>query len=496
MSMENSYQRHYVETLDLGADPFDTSEKSRFFFQAGDRQRSLDQLIHYARFSQQATLLCSELGSGKAQLIDQLIEVLQPIMPYGRLQVDSLNGTDEILRGIAEALSISVDEKPTVASIITFLQHTLKAVDDSEPVLLVIENVHYLTREEIELLLLLHREGRGLLHLLMVSETMTAVLEVMAGHGAEGVQVIKLRPLTLEETKDYLLACLVSVGYAGDMPLNSQQLEGLHQKAQGNFLRIRQQAALLLMPETKASASPRFTMPITHIVAVSVLVAGLIVASLYNSDDEVVAVTDGSVEVPVALVLQEPDPELELVNSQPLVEPVEAAPEDERPKVTAPEIKEPLSPLPLLTLEEDGEKSIELPKHSELVNTKLDAPDTPVIEKPSLAIAAKPVIKPVYSSSERRVLAMKSSHMLLQLLGTRSEQSAKQFVQQHSRSGSMFYLPLSLKGDPWYIVLMGDYPSRDAAILARNALPAVLQRQKPWLRSVEGVQAEIQKNSP
>lgn len=495
MSMENSYQRHYVETLDLGADPFIAGEKSRFFFQAGDRQRSLDQLIHYARFSQQAILLCSELGSGKAQLIDHLIEALQPIMPYGRLQVDSLNGKDEILRGIAEALKMPGDEAPTVARIITFLQHALKAVDDSEPVLLVIENVHYLTREEIELLLQLHREGRGLLHLLMVSETMTAVLEVVAGNGAEGVQVVKLRPLNLEETTDYLLACLVSVGYAGDMPLNSQQLGSLHQKAQGNFLRIRQQAALMLMPETKTTTSPRFTMPITHIVAVSVLVAALILAALYNSEDDDIGASEESVEAPITLARQEP--ELKVASSQPVSEPVIKAAELERSEVIVPEIKEPLEDqMPSLALDDVNEKPLEQAVKKALVDAESSTQDAKIIEKPLVLIVPELAKKSVYNSSERRVLAMKSSHMLLQLLGTRSEQSAKQFVQQHSHSGSMFYLPLSLKGDPWYVVVMGDYSSRDAAILARNALPAVLQRQKPWLRSVEGVQAEIQKNIP
>jgi DamX protein len=48
-----------------------------------------------------------------------------------------------------------------------------------------------------------------------------------------------------------------------------------------------------------------------------------------------------------------------------------------------------------------------------------------------------------------------------------------------------------LNGRPWFIVVTGPYPSRNAATAAAEALPTQLRDQKPWPRAVKNIQADI-----
>ena len=43
----------------------------------------------------------------------------------------------------------------------------------------------------------------------------------------------------------------------------------------------------------------------------------------------------------------------------------------------------------------------------------------------------------------------------------------------------------------WYVLMYGVYPSRQAALEARDTLPAKGRKNKPWPRSLKSVHASI-----
>lgn len=84
-----------------------------------------------------------------------------------------------------------------------------------------------------------------------------------------------------------------------------------------------------------------------------------------------------------------------------------------------------------------------------------------------------------------------SGNYLLQILGTRSEQSAQAVIAKH---GARYrYFIKQHQGKPLYVVTYGSFASRTAATAAIKSLPAELQSSKPWVRSLGSVQQEIRR---
>jgi DamX protein len=80
----------------------------------------------------------------------------------------------------------------------------------------------------------------------------------------------------------------------------------------------------------------------------------------------------------------------------------------------------------------------------------------------------------------------------LQLLGSRNEKAVLKFIEEYRLELSdTAYYKGSFKETEWFVLLYGLYPSREAAISARDTLPKPLRKSKPWPRSLESVQSAI-----
>jgi DamX protein len=49
----------------------------------------------------------------------------------------------------------------------------------------------------------------------------------------------------------------------------------------------------------------------------------------------------------------------------------------------------------------------------------------------------------------------------------------------------------TFKEGPWYVLMYGIYPDREAALAGRNQLPKTLQNNKPWPRDLKSVHQAI-----
>ncbi|MBD9426533.1 SPOR domain-containing protein [Pseudomonas sp. PDM15] len=149
------------------------------------------------------------------------------------------------------------------------------------------------------------------------------------------------------------------------------------------------------------------------------------------------------------------------------------------------------------------------------------APVAPIAAKPAPApVAVAPVVKPVPApapataakpapmpkpaaapSASPAVVASAapapggewyasrpSGNYALQILGTRSESSAKAFVSKNG--GEYRYFKKLHQGQALYVVTYGQFSSRAAAQAAVKSLPAAVQAGKPWPRSFASIQQE------
>lgn len=76
----------------------------------------------------------------------------------------------------------------------------------------------------------------------------------------------------------------------------------------------------------------------------------------------------------------------------------------------------------------------------------------------------------------------------LQLVGSRDRSAVQKFVRDFGIEQPYAIFERDLKGKPWYSLIAGDYPDRDAAIAARGRLPKRLERSGVWPRTFGSVE--------
>lgn len=123
------------------------------------------------------------------------------------------------------------------------------------------------------------------------------------------------------------------------------------------------------------------------------------------------------------------------------------------------------------------------------------APTTSAPSAPKTAPPAQEKISPPTSATANLhwLLQRNPTHYTMQLFGTTSESAAQRYITDNNLSGKAVYAKMRQNNQDWFVVLMGDYPNRNQAVGAISQLPANLQSQGPWPRSMQSVQDGIRK---
>jgi septal ring-binding cell division protein DamX len=113
------------------------------------------------------------------------------------------------------------------------------------------------------------------------------------------------------------------------------------------------------------------------------------------------------------------------------------------------------------------------------------APEKPPLVRPQPAVVV-PQATPRHGSDWLQSRA--PGHFTLQLVGARDRTAVEKFVRDHAIEEPYAIFARDLKGKPWYSLVAGDYPDRDAAIAARGQLPTGLERSGVWPRTFGSIQ--------
>ncbi len=93
--------------------------------------------------------------------------------------------------------------------------------------------------------------------------------------------------------------------------------------------------------------------------------------------------------------------------------------------------------------------------------------------------------------SQAWLTAQRPESYTLQIIGVSDEQAALQFIRSRKFKAEVVYYESRRNGRPWFSVLHGVYPDRDAAMAAIEHLPASLRKIGAWPRSLGSVQADM-----
>lgn len=552
---------HYVQRLDLGDDPFAADFHSDYFYTGAMRRQLLDQLVHFSRFSDQTVVLVGATGSGTSTLLDQASAQIEEVMDSCFINAEELMLPDQLLSSLNEQLHFQLPSPINASEFIATLQASSIIDGEPEPILIEVDQAHYLSLESFELLRDMTAIDSNIVRLLMIGEYQIEHLVRLAAFDQEQIKLLELEPLTVTETSDYLLGLLQSVGYAGELPLSHDQLSVLHEQSGGNLAEINLlMPALLAAKESQAHSRFQMGIPVAHVAAIAIIGVALLLSWLYqggDSDDvsprittitqqeatefmpslerlaeqaqggivrtesspravaKPLSLTTGTestlkremtAEVDKGLPVSKVEPPSESVSSDIEVAVTEIEPEakgTESAKVLAvPVENKPQSIVlvsqvdapPLAAPKVVKKAAIEQKKAARLETTAVSPPVSSVAVSVAASVpASKPKIAAI-PAREQRLLSYSDSAYVLQLMGSVDEARARRFVKQYVGRLPVTYFETRLKGKPWFVAITGPYDDKATALSVVKVLPAALQKQRPWARSIAGIQKDIRAN--
>jgi hypothetical protein len=92
---------------------------------------------------------------------------------------------------------------------------------------------------------------------------------------------------------------------------------------------------------------------------------------------------------------------------------------------------------------------------------------------------------PQVPSSSRSPIVLDQERYVIQLIGFRQESSVSDFARRFGIADEAWYMRSRFQGRDWYVVLLGDFPDREAGRAVAERLPPELQALDPWVRPLK-----------
>ena len=96
-----------------------------------------------------------------------------------------------------------------------------------------------------------------------------------------------------------------------------------------------------------------------------------------------------------------------------------------------------------------------------------------------------------YTLREKWLLSLDPKQYTLQMIGARDEAAVQEFISSYPSLTKVAYYKTLFKGSDWYVVIYGQFSTKNAAKLAVTRLPKNLIASKPWTRPLASVQKDI-----
>lgn len=548
--MRNLNER--LADLGLTTDPFAPDTPLDSLFPGAMRRASLDQMQLLARESDDIVALTGPAGSGKTTLGDFFARHADRDQVVARIRATLLTTPSQLLEDMFKAFVLDFPEQATLAELKVALQRYFAALHrQSRTVVLIVDSAHELGDDALSLLtkLALNENEESTFHLLLIGES--SLLDMLdytcpMRDGQPQFTAVQLPAFNLEETRNYLRYRLSSVGYNQDdatriLPYSNRQVERIHKLSGGIPAAINTRASELLgdggldlmdlLPKLPGD------LPLKYVYAtVGALVVIVLGALLVGGDDETPELVQSSLSRPMPIPLEplssrsvdEPASAatadtpgaglatLGVVDTLPPADvagtnaaPVQQEPEPAAPPVAtssaaaAPAVTSgapaatPVSASVTASTPAPAVAAVSAASTPARTAVPASAPAPAAPARPA-APATAPETAPASASEPTaplpsqiaRIRALPANQFTVQLLGSSSRANVEDFVKRNA-SSPLYWFETRNQGNPWFVVMMGAYPTRAAAQNAASALSGELGRLEPWIRSIGTVQGEI-----
>lgn len=495
----------YYEHFGLSQAPFKITPNTDFFFSGGNRGPVLDALIYAIMRGEGIVKVTGEVGSGKTMLCNMLQDRLPENVESVYLANPSV-GPEEVLHAIAFELQLGLDRQADHLEVMHALQDYLvqRYAEDRRVVVFIEESqsMPIATLEEIRLLSNLETRNDKLMQIVLFGQP-----ELDDNLRRPEIRQLrdrithsfKLQPLTCDEVREYLMFRMRAAGYRGPEPFSQRAIRQIARASSGLKRRINliaDKALLAAFSENTHAVLPKHIKaalrdsefsqtpnrwlvmtPARFAWGASALVAGTVLgATLYAA---IGGFAGGS-----AVITHSISP------------PAHAGEQPAAPTAR---------PAQSNTLAQPGHNAVTTPQTAVLASAAV----TSVVDAPAPRPQPKSARGPVATSAQVDVIAqrMNATRKWLSSRDARAY-SVQIFVAEDEdqlRStlknlvkfvelDDVYVYRSSGRGREMVSVLWGSFPDRNAALRGMAELPPVLRANRPYLRTLNGVRAEIERS--
>lgn len=487
----NTSHNSYVASLKLDFDPFEAKATSKDFFAGGGRQELLDDLLPLLRTSGALLAVTGELGIGKTTLANELVRQLGKEAVCARVQATLFMNREQFLEqmmselGLSEASAESAKQDP----LDTLTAFANELALDARTLVLVIDDAQELARDVHEAIAkLMRRNSGGGFSVVMLGEPQMRGL-FQRGLPAALNQQIQYREFPVfdrQDSEEYARYKLARAGYRKSLPLTGGEMGRVHNASAGHPGKLNAQLILMLNEATKPAVAPAASnqeKPVAQLGKSYWLATGSLVllfllvllwpaSELDTVEQETAQRVGQSIPVPVSQSSRAAD--------------VSASSQlrEQSPAVTA----EPAQQDTSTTAASSDNASQREQVVQTLPRDSLPEPEVAVsrAENPALASTGSEL-----TTFEQSLLAAAPGSYTVQILGSRSAASIRQFLAEHSELTGGGYFETRFQGQPWYVVVAGNYSQRQSAEQAISRMPAAVRQLQPWVRSLSDIQSGL-----
>lgn len=524
-------------SLGLEVDPFSDDRMKGVFFPGG-RQDQLEKLFHLAQFGPSVVVVTGVEGIGKTALKNQFLdEAAESALFTLHLQSELLVSNDRILATIAQQLEINRDQIANDSLYDLILDEVEAIHQEQKRCVVVVDDAHLLDKENLDLLYELSFDGvaYNLCLVMFGDETLS---NQIADHKwtqfiDEDGHCLQLSPLNELQTGQYLDYRLQVVGVE-DIGFTRDEKAQIYAISQGIPTMINRLGRQFLLRTVSNGRVKKYSLPVLHVATIAVIAVVLVFLVYFEQTEDnsnPIAVKEIPLEVKSVAAASPKPPASDSQRKLGISFPADQSNENTEP-VQISEIRKAVSAkrvadaknqtaegTPVVSKEiKPTSPSVEVKEDEvpELVLTSIDvnrlAPTQAGVSKSqpkksepivvAKATTKKETIKTKPKAAKKTspyhredwILGLNAGSYTLQLLGARDEKSVQSFARKYDKNKQMAYYKTWLKGKPWYVVIFGEFDSKEHAQAALVGLPKELRDKKPWTRSLKDIQGVIRRS--
>ncbi len=439
----------YYEHFGLSQPPFKITPNTAFFFPGGNRGPILDALVYAITQGEGIIKVTGEVGSGKTMLCRMLEASLPDTVETIYLANPSVE-PGEILHAIAFDMHLDIPKDASRQQVMQLLQaYLVQRHAEGKQVVIFVEEAQatpIATLEEIRLLSNLETQHHKLLQIVLFGQP--ELDEILAEPAIRQLKErithsFRLDPLNTTDIRAYLDFRMRQAGYKGPDVFSVGAVREIARASIGLTRRVNiiaDKALLAAYTEQKHDISAR------HVFAAAQdsEFTDIVPRKLWGLGLAAIGLLLLGIGIGIAL-----------------------------PPLFKPATVPPPAPAPAAAV-----------------------PVTPALQPTAIAEQAKDIVDTRLAATEQWLANTppESVGIHVQLLGAGDRKRLENYLAELGKSvdiAQVFVYRTKASGKPAYSVIYGSYPNRAAANAALAQLPAKLQAQRPYLRTVQGMRAEI-----